>query len=59
MNTSLPVMLDFDVKGGKVVVAGDGTKKVSVISIMDIARYVPEILLDPSTQEECDCEDCR
>ena len=47
MNTSLPVMLDFDVKGGKVVVAGDGTKKVSVISIKDIARYVPEILLDP------------
>ena len=32
------------------MVAGDGTKKVSVISIKDIARYVPEILLDPSTK---------
>jgi uncharacterized protein YbjT (DUF2867 family) len=40
-------MSGFDLQNGKVSWLGDGNTKVSVILMDDLAKFIPEILLDP------------
>lgn len=40
----------FDVKSGKINIGGDGNHPFSTTHTSDIAKYVPEILLDPTSK---------
>ena len=40
----------FNVKEGKLTIAGDGNQLFSTTHTSDIAKFVPEILLDPSSK---------
>jgi len=42
----------FEIEAGKAHIYGDGNQRISTIDVSDIAKCVPEILLDPSTKNQ-------